>query len=112
MEFQNTTAASQVSAPSVQQTAPPQAQADGQAPADAKATSTDPTPEVPLPIPASPSQTGLVSKASLPDDEAEPKFDTTGASAAQRTLKPYGIIMLPEKLETPQQGPLPDTSSE
>ncbi len=112
MELQNTAAANQLSASSTQQTAPSPAQADGQAPADAKATSTDPTPEVPLPIPASPSQTGLVSKASLPEDEAEPKANITGASAAQRTLKPYGIIMLPEKLETPQQGPLPDTSSE
>ena len=54
-------------------------------------------------MPASPSQTGLVSKAALPDKEAAPKLDTSGVSAAERMLKPYGINMLPEKQDAPKQ---------
>ncbi|SMX38108.1 hypothetical protein [Octadecabacter ascidiaceicola] len=111
MELQNASNV-HVSAVPTQQTTPPPAEADGRAPADANAIATDPTPEVPLPIPASPSQTGLVSKASLSDTEAAPKFVGIGASAAQRTLKPYGIIMLPENLDAPQNEATIDTPSE
>jgi len=59
--------------------------------------------DVPLPVPASPSQTALVGKAALSDEEAAPKLDTTGASEVQRMLKPYGISMLPEKQDAPKQ---------
>jgi len=111
MELQNPMGAGQAAASTTPQSAPPPPQADGRAPADAKAISNDPSPEVPLPIPASPSQTGLVSKASLSDD-AKPKFDETGVSAVQRTLKPYGISMLPEKFDAPQQATAPDSSDE
>lgn len=102
MEIQHTTA--QVLPPSaLQQAAPPPAQPDGRVAADAAASTHDPRPEVPLPMPASPSQTGLVSKAALPDKEAAPKLDTSGVSAAERMLKPYGINMLPEKQDAPKQ---------
>ncbi|MEN8840204.1 MAG: hypothetical protein ABF254_08540 [Octadecabacter sp.] len=112
MELQNAIGAGQAAAHTTPQSAPPPAQADGRAPADAKAIAIDPTPEVPLPIPASPSQTGLVSKASLSDGDVAQKHHDTGVSAVQRTLKPYGISMLPEKFDAPQQEPAPDTTSE
>ena len=87
----------------VQQAAPPPVEQDGRVTADAVASIKDPHPEVPLPIPASPLQTGLISKAALSDKEAAPKLDTTGVSAAERMLKPYGINMLPEKQDAPKQ---------
>jgi len=104
MELQNTMAIMQP----MPQSAPPPAQADGRAVADAKAVAKDPTPEVPLPIPASPSQTGLVSKAALSDTESVPKLDMSAVSAVQRTLKPYGINMLPEKQDAPKQETRPE----
>lgn len=61
------------------------------------AVTTHPPPEVPLPIPATPSQTGLVSQSALPKEETAQRSDASGISAAERTLKPYGISMLPEK---------------
>lgn len=103
MELQNPAAASQTVAQAPQQSAPPPAQTDGRATADVAAAAKDPRPEVPLPVPASSSQTGLVSKAALPDTEAAPKLDAAGVSAIQRTLKPYGINMLPEKQDAPNQ---------
>ncbi len=109
MELQIVTGAGQAPAQPVQQPAPPPAEADGRAVADAKATTNDPTPEVPLPIPASPSQTGLVSKAAMTGEENAPKLDTTGASEVQRMLKPYGINMLPEKHDAPKQEAPPES---
>ena len=93
----------QVGVAPVQQPAPPPAQQDGRVTADAVASTKDPRPEVPMPVPASPSQTGLVSKAALSEKEAAPKLDTSGVSAAERMLKPYGINMLPEKQDAPKQ---------
>lgn len=106
MELQNTQA--QAPAPSAQQAAPAPAQPDGRASADAAATVKDPTPEIPMPVPASPSQTGLISKAALSDKDAAPKLDTTGGSEVQRMLKPYGISMLPEKQDAPKQETPPE----
>ena len=109
MELQNAIGAGQGAVQPVQQPAPPPPQPDGRATADAAASRKDPQPEVPLPIPASPTQTALVSKAALPDNETAPKLDTTGVSAVQRTLKPYGISMLPEKHDAPKQEAPPET---
>jgi hypothetical protein len=85
------------------QSAPPPVVSDGRAPADASAIAKDPTPEIPMPVPASPSQTGLISKAALADSDSASKLETSGVSGVQRTLKPYGINMLPEKLDAPKQ---------
>jgi hypothetical protein len=85
------------------QSAPPPMVSDGRAPADSSAIAKDPTPEIPLPVPASPSQTGLISKAALADSDSASKLETSAVSAVQRTLKPYGINMLPQKLEATTQ---------
>ncbi len=95
-----------VAPPAVQpalQSAPPPVVSDGRASADASAIAKDPTPEIPLPVPASPSQTGLISKAALADSDSASKLETSAVSGVQRTLKPYGINMLPEKLDAPKQ---------
>lgn len=89
--------------PVVEAPAPAPAQQDGRAAADAVATTKDPRPEVPLPMPASPSQAALVSKSAISDKDAAPKLDSSGVSAAERMLKPYGINMLPEKNDAPKQ---------
>lgn len=111
MELQNVISNGQAGATNLPESAPPPTQSDGRATADAKAIASDPTPEVPMPIPASPSQSGLVGKASLSGDSVGRNEDS-GASAEQRTLKPYGISMLPEKTDTPQQDPTGDSSGE
>ncbi len=103
MDLYNAISGSQTAAHPVVQPAQQLAVPDGRAPADASAIAKDPTPEVPLPIPASSSQTGIISKAALADNDATPQLDTSGVSAVQRTLKPYGINMLPEKYDTPEQ---------
>ena len=103
MDFQNTSPVMAV--PAAQQTAPPPLQPDGRASADVAATVKDPHPEVPLPMPASPSQTGLVSKSSV---SKEPEVSPFGPSEIQRTLKPYGISMLPELHDAPKQGTPPE----
>lgn len=100
MELQNTNTQMPMAAV---QPAPPPAQPDERASADAAASAKDPRPEVPLPMPASTSQSGLVSKAAIADKDAAPKLDTSGVSAAERMLKPYGINMLPEKQDAPKQ---------
>ncbi|MBU2992995.1 hypothetical protein Q4555_02665 [Octadecabacter sp. 1_MG-2023] len=102
MELPNTTA-QLATAPTAPQTAPAPAEQDGRVSADAAAITKDPTPEVALPIPANQSQTGLVSKAVISDKEVAPKLDTSGVSAAERVLKPYGITMLPERQDAPEQ---------
>ena len=98
----NETAHRAMAAP-MQAEAPPPATQDGRPSADVAAKTSNPHPEVPLPIPASPSQSGLVSKAALSDNDAAPKLDASGVSAAERMLKPYGINMLPEKQDAPKQ---------
>ncbi|MCF2870286.1 hypothetical protein L0664_04330 [Octadecabacter sp. G9-8] len=98
----------QAPALTAQQAAPEPAQPDGRASADAAATTKDPSPDIPIPAPASPSQTGLVSKAALSDEDAAPKLDTSGVSEVQRMLKPYGISMLPEKQDAPKQNLPPE----
>jgi hypothetical protein len=108
MDFHNETGVGQPAVQPALQSAPPPVVSDGRAPVDASAIAKDPTPEVPLPVPASPSQTGLISKAALADSEPASKLETSGLLAVQRTLKPYGINMLPElhdapKLEAPSQ---------
>lgn len=109
MELQNTQLKMPVQP--VQQAAPPPAQPDGRVTADAAAISKNPRPDVPLPIPASPSQTGLVSKSALPDEAVSSKIDDAGISAIQRTLKPYGINMLPETQDAPKQEAPPETQA-
>ena len=103
MDFHNATDVGRPAVKSVMQSAPPPVVSDGRAPADASAITKDPTPEVPLPVPASPSQTGLVSKAALADRESASNLETSGVSAVQRTLKHYGINMLPEKHDGSEQ---------
>jgi len=96
-------------APQTAEKAPAPPQTDGRPAADAAATKTDPQPEVPLPLPARPSQNGLVSQAALSKSDAAlksdaaPKSDTSDLSAAERTLKPYGINMLPEENDASKQ---------
>lgn len=50
-------------------------------------------------------------KPALGDSEAALKLDTSGVSAAQRTLKPYGINILPEKQHTPNQEAAPENQA-
>ena len=56
------------------------------------------TPDLPLPGPPVPSQQALIGQAALrggePDARARPDAPVT---EAERTLKPYGIAMLPER---------------
>ena len=97
-----------------QVTTPPAPEADGRAVADVAASKHDATPEVPLPVPATGAQSGLVSQAALKDTDAAPKLDTSGTSAAERTLKPYGVTMLPNSGEEnhPAREVEPDMSDE
>jgi len=85
--------------PPNQQTVAPPAPApqdDGRTTADVATITSDPAPQIPLPPPSDRSQTGLVSQSALPKKETIPAPDNAGISAAERTLKPYGISMLPE----------------
>lgn len=68
--------------------------------ADVTKAKSDPTPDIPLPIPATTSQSGLIGAAALKPTDASPKLDSSGVSAAERTLKPYGVTMLPEKSDS------------
>ena len=81
---------------------PPEIEPDQRPVADVAKIKSDPTPEIPLPIPSHLSQTGLIGAAALKQVDAAPKLDSYGVSAAERSLKPYGIAMLPEK---PDQKP-------
>lgn len=99
----NTTSPMAAPPPLAEATAPPPAEPDGRPAADAVATRTDPRPDLPMPIPASGSQGGLISRAALSDKDAAPKLDASGASAAERMLKPYGITMLPERQDPTEQ---------
>lgn len=97
------------------QEAPAAAKSDGRASADAVASKTDPRPDIPMPAAPSPSQTGLVSKATLKEEDAGPKPENSGISEAQRMLKPYGINMLPEEQDakrpqTPPEAAPPETT--
>lgn len=65
--------------------------ADVRPTADAAAIAKDPTPDVPLPIPATLSPIGAVNQSRMTQAENTP----TGVNAVDRTLKPYGITMLP-----------------
>ena len=76
---------------------PPEIEPDQRPVADVAKIKSDPTPEIPLPIPSHLGQTGLIGAAALKQVDAAPKLDSYGASAAERSLKPYGIAMLPEK---------------
>jgi len=91
------------------QAAPPPAAIDGRATADAAALAKDATPDVPLPVPASPSQTGLISKASIATKDEASKPSVVGLSSAERMLKPYGINMLPEKQDRTERIITPET---
>ena len=99
MELQNS-AAQPYAVTATHQIAPPPSQQDGRASADAIETTLNPRPDIPLPIPANSTQTGLVSKAALSEKESAPRLGEAGLSSAERTLKPYGINMLPEKPDT------------
>ncbi|SLN60487.1 hypothetical protein [Pseudooctadecabacter jejudonensis] len=105
----------QISGPTVQPSAdaaPPPATPDARPTADTAALKTDPTPQVPLPMPATPNQSGLVSQAALPLQEDLPEFEPVGASQAERTLKPYGITMLPEDQEAQKPPPAEPVASD
>jgi len=88
---------SNVQAASVQpQQAPPPPLADARPTADVAAVTKDATPYVPLPM--SPTQNALISSAALSSDKQTPiKSGETGVSPAERTLKPYGVTMLPNR---------------
>lgn len=58
--------------------------------ADAAAIARDPQPEIPLPIPSSIGQSAIVT---------ESKISTTKVVEIERTLKPYGVTMLPERVD-------------
>ncbi len=75
--------------------APPPPIADGRPTADAAALAKDHAPYVPLPM--APTQSALVSKAALLSALEPVKPAETGLSAAERTLKPYGVSMLPDR---------------
>lgn len=82
----------------------PQIEPDQRPVADVAKAKSDPTPEIPMPIPSNFGQSGLVGAAVLNKVDAAPKLDSSGVSAIERTLKPYGVSMLPEKTDTtPQQ---------
>lgn len=93
-----------VNAPSPSNSPPPKIEPDMRPVADVASSKSDPTPDIPLPIPASTSQTGLIGAAALKQTDASPRLDASGVSAAERTLKPYGITMLPEKIDYSNQG--------
>ncbi|MBT8411570.1 MAG: hypothetical protein KJP02_07225 [Octadecabacter sp.] len=78
------------------QQAPPPPVADARPTADVAAVTKDATPFVPLPM--APTQNALVSSAALSSDRQTPvKSGETGVSPAERTLKPYGVTMLPNR---------------
>lgn len=89
--------------PQPSEAAPPPAQSDGRAVADVAASKSDPRPDLPMPMPPSPSQTGLVSQSALSKTDEAPKLGPSAVSPAERTLKPYGINMLPETNDNPEQ---------
>lgn len=62
--------------------------------ADAAATAQDPRPDIPLPLPPGAGLSGAAVSASLGAETAHRVFFVT---PAERTLKPYGIVMLPEE---------------
>jgi len=76
----------------------PLVQPDTRPAADTVALARDATPDLPLPVPPVPSQQALIGQAALrgsePDARARPDAPVT---EAERTLKPYGIAMLPER---------------
>lgn len=76
--------------------APPPAKPDGRAVADAVATKDAPRPDIPLPLPATPAQVGIVSAVALAADPAPVTTVTSDTGVSERTLKPYGIFMLPD----------------
>lgn len=83
--------------PQITQMAPPPAIADQRPTADAAAIATDKTPETPLPVPPSPHQQALVGQAMMQTDKSDGKARPDApVTAAERTLKPYGISMLPD----------------
>jgi hypothetical protein len=62
--------------------------------ADAAALAQDPRPEVPLPLPAGQALSGAAVSASLGPEAAR---RVSVVTPPERTLKPYGIAMLPEE---------------
>jgi hypothetical protein len=77
--------------------------------ADAVALSRNPRPDVPLPMPPSTSQAGVVSSAVV---ATTPEVRRSGSALmptvqeTERTLKPYGVYMLPRQT-TESQVPAP-----
>jgi len=101
MDILGNASVSVASVPSTQTPAPTMEQ-DTRPVADTIRANADPTPEVPLPLPASTTQTGLISPATLKAADSIQKNEGMGVSDFERTLKPYGITMLPEKTDTPK----------
>lgn len=89
--------------PAMPQQSPPPPVADARPTADAAAVNKDATPHVPLPM--APTQSGLVSSAAISKaEDGNVKSGATGVSPAERTLKPYGVTMLPNREgDTPEQ---------
>lgn len=63
--------------------------------ADAAASTRDATPELPLPIPPTAMLQGAVSRSLTAPDEAGRARPDAPVKEAERTLKPYGVTMLP-----------------
>ncbi len=77
--------------------ASPPARPDQRPAADAAALARAPRPDVPLPIPPSNGQIAAISQSLMPTrPDARDDGDRGEVSAIQRTLKPYGISMLPQ----------------
>lgn len=91
MEIQSKQAVAQVMHP-----APPPPVADMRPSADAAAMVRDTSPETPLPVPPTATQQGLVGRLMIKEPEEVAKTAPDGpVSEVPRTLKPYGIEMLP-----------------
>lgn len=77
-------------------TAPP-TRPDQRPAADAAALARAPRPDVPLPIPPNNGQIAAISQSLMPTrPDARDESSIAAVSASQRTLKPYGITMLPQ----------------
>ncbi len=91
----------------------PQIVPDQRPTADAVATTRDPRPDIPLPMPPSLSQQATISAGMLtPQTRAEAKPESAPLPESQRTLKPFGVAMLPSEEGRPAAEPTPQAKPE
>ncbi len=80
-----------------QMASPPPARPDQRPAADAAALNRAPRPDVPLAIPPGNGQIAAISQSLMPTrTDGREKGTVAEVSGVQRTLKPYGITMLPQ----------------